>query len=81
MLCVIDSTTLLRRLGSHGSGPGDLSAPFGLRFTSDESYLLVADGDNNRACRNVARHLAFRTLHHPKLLHHDTCPRTAFCRP
>jgi DNA-binding beta-propeller fold protein YncE len=39
---------LLRRVGSYGSGDGQLSSPFGLCFMTGDRHVAVADHHNNR---------------------------------
>jgi sugar lactone lactonase YvrE len=38
------------RFGNHGSGPGELNGPRGVRLLADGSGLAVADSWNNRLC-------------------------------
>lgn len=42
---------LLRVIGSHGTGAGELQTPMGLRFSPDMEEVIVADSANSRICK------------------------------
>lgn len=50
---------VLRSFAEHGTGPGQLQTPFGLRITADERSVVVADSGNHRICRFHASSGAF----------------------
>jgi hypothetical protein len=49
---------LLRVIGSHGTGAGELQTPMGLRFSPDMEEVIVADSANSRICKYVPPALA-----------------------
>jgi DNA-binding beta-propeller fold protein YncE len=61
---------LLRRVGSHGRGDGQLAWPRGLCFTSDYRHVAVADCGNHRVSvfsvgGEFIRHVGVGTLSQP----------------
>jgi DNA-binding beta-propeller fold protein YncE len=61
---------LLRRIGSEGSGDGELFWPWALCFMPGERHVAVAEGDNNRVSvfsvdGEFIRHVGVGALYHP----------------
>jgi DNA-binding beta-propeller fold protein YncE len=72
-LCVFNRRdgALVRRFGSHGSGPGELMAPRGLCFMSGDRHVAVADYNNHRVSvfsveGQFIRHVGVGVLEHPR---------------
>jgi DNA-binding beta-propeller fold protein YncE len=63
-------SALVRRIGSHGGGDGQLNWPQGLCFMSDRRHVAVADCYNHRVSvfsveGEFVRHVGVGMLHHP----------------